>query len=320
MTSPSPVSPPPSTTAPERYARWVLIGLWGSLALTAGPVLADALDPRSRPVQVVASVILWLGWAVALGATLVPRTVSLTVVRVVMPAAVPAVAWSVWAIATDAAAGSGGVSVLDVVALGTAVACVVVVLSAFIGDQFVNGSSYGDERRMPLRPPGALLLGPIPLAWALCVAGAVAGPLLLAAEAWVAGTLLLVVGWVVVFGAARALHALCRRWIVFVPAGFVLHDAMALAEPLLMQRRLVANVGPALAGTRATDFTVGALGLALQVDLAEPVTVTPLSRSIRPTARAAVTAVELQSLLFAPTRPGAVLAEARRRRIPVGAG
>ena len=34
------------------------------------------------------------------------------------------------------------------------------------GEAFVDGSSYGDERRMPLRPPVAVLAGPVPLAWA----------------------------------------------------------------------------------------------------------------------------------------------------------
>jgi hypothetical protein len=39
----------------------------------------------------------------------------------------------------------------------------VISLSAPVGDRMVNGSSYGDERRMPLRPPGVLLLGPFEL-------------------------------------------------------------------------------------------------------------------------------------------------------------
>ena len=79
----------------------------------------------------------------------------------------------------------------------------IAVLSAFTGAVFVNGSAYGDERRLPLRPPAALLLGPLELAWAVCVIGTVAGPLLLAAGSWIVGALALVVGWPAAWFAAR---------------------------------------------------------------------------------------------------------------------
>jgi hypothetical protein len=275
---------------------------WASLAVSAGPTLAAALDPRSRPVQLVASVMLWAAWAGALGAGLVPRTVSLTAVRIVMPAAVPVLGWSV--LATK----DGGVRLDGLLGLGTAAAVTVLVLSAVVGDLFVNGSSYGEERRLPLRPPAPLLLGPIPLAWAACVAGAVTGPLLLAAGQWVVGAVVTLAGAAATVGAARALHGLARRWLVLVPAGLVVHDPLTLAEPALCTRRLVRRLGPAPAGTDATDLTAGALGLALQVDLAEPL---PATRT-----RPAET-LELTSFLVAPSRPGEVLRAARARRLPV---
>jgi hypothetical protein len=87
---------------------------------------------------------------------------------------------------------------------------------------------------------------------------------------------------------------------------------MTLAEPLFSPRRLVRRVGPALADTAATDLTAGALGLALQVDLSEPTMTAPASR------RGPAEPVELTSFLVTPSRPGAVLREARRRRLPVG--
>ena len=40
--------------------RWGFALVWVSLPFTAGPSFADALDPRSRPVQLVATVGLWL--------------------------------------------------------------------------------------------------------------------------------------------------------------------------------------------------------------------------------------------------------------------
>jgi hypothetical protein len=290
--------------------RWLALVLWVSLPLAAGPAFADALDPRSRPVQLVASIGLWITWAAVVGAALVPRSSTLTAIRIVMPASFAAALWA--AIATPT------VGVDDVVALTVTLLAAIAALAAFTGAVFVNGSAYGDERRLPLRPPLALLLGPVELAWLVCVAGATAGPLLLAAESWIAGAVVLAIGWPAAWFAARALNGLAQRWVVFVPAGFVVHDLMALTDPLLLPRRLVTALGPALADTRSADFTLGSAGLALQVDLAEPVEVTPVPRRTSPGQRPEPQPARVDSLLFAPSRPGAVLREARRRRLPVG--
>jgi hypothetical protein len=280
--------------------------LWASLLLSAGPALAAALDVQDRPVQLVASLGLWAVWIGALGATLVPRTVTLTAVRIVVPAALPATAWALLSTAPD------GVRLDALVGAGTAAAATIVVLTAFVGDGFVNGSSYGDERRLPLRPPALLLAGPVPLAWAVVVVGAVAGPLLLAAGRWVPGAIATVVGVPAAAGAVRSLHTLARRWLVFVPAGFVIHDPMTLAEPVLCTRRTVTHLGPAPADTTATDLTAGALGLAIEVELAEPAPAVLRARSGREAGT-----LELTSFLVAPSRPGEVLREARRRRMTV---
>ena len=290
--------------------RWLALALWVTLPVAAGPAFADALDPRSRPVQVVASVGLWAIWAAVVGAALVPRSTTLTAIRIAMPASVVAAAWA--AIATPTFGAD------DVVALTVTLLAAIAALAAFTGAVFVNGSAYGDERRLPLRPPLALLLGPVELAWVVCVAGVAAGPLLLAARSWVAGAVLLVVGWAAAWFAARALHGLSQRWVVLVPAGFVVHDLMALTDPLLLPRRQVTALGPALADTRSADFTLGSAGLALQVDLTEPVEVTPVPRRTSPGQRPKPEPARVDSLLFAPSRPGAVLREARRRRLPVG--
>jgi hypothetical protein len=277
--------------------------LWATLPLTAGPLFADALDTRSDAFRTTVSVALWVLWALTLVATLVPLPTTLSAIRVVVPAAVPAAAWA--AVATDDL--DTAVAVIGLVAC---VAVAIAVLVAPVGDAFVDGASYGDERRMPLRPPGALLLGPIELAWATTVAGLGAGPLLLAAQSWVAGVVVTIVGVPVALLSARALHRLTRRWVVFVPAGFVLHDHLALAEPMLFPRSVVASVGIAPADTRATDYTLGALGVAIEVGLAQPVDVVPARRD------RTLDAVEIVALLFSPSRPGAVLREARRRRMP----
>jgi hypothetical protein len=175
----------------------------------------------------------------------------------------------------------------------------------------VAGSSYGVERRMPLRVPGPLLAGPLVVVWGAAATGVAAGPLLLAAGQWIAGAAALAVGLPVAAVAFRSLHTLARRWLVFVPNGVVVHDPLALAEPVLLRRAEVRSFGPAPADTAALDLTRGALGLALEVTLAPPVSVV-LAGGGRQGVREATIAA---ALLVAPTRPGAVLTEARRRRL-----
>ncbi len=277
---------------------------WLVLPLAMGPALGDALGDSSRSVEIVGSVLAWGTWAGVLVAVLLPRTVSLTALRIAAPAALAAANWS--ALVGERAA-------VDVVAVTWAALTLVAAFAPATGDTFVNGSSYGDERRMPLRVPGTLLLGPLPLAWAIAVAAPVGGPLLLAARQWVAASLLLLAGAPAAIVAVRALHGLARRWVVFVPAGLVLHDLHALIDPVLFPRTRIARLGPAPAGgAGARDLTLRALGLALQLELREPLEVAP---------RRPDRVVELETverILFAPTRPGAVLQEAARRGIQIG--
>ena len=284
----------------ERLGPWLARLTWLALPLVAGPALGDALDGASRPVQLVASIGLWVGWAGVLVATLVPATVTLTVLRIAAPAAVAAAV---------AATIAGGPSGADVAALVGTLLAALATVAPFTVEAFVDGSSYGEERRLPLRVPGVLALGPIPVVWALVVAGMVTGPLLLAARQWVAGAVALVVGALAVWWGVRVLHTLARRWVVFVPAGLVVHDPLALVEPVLLRRGVVTALGPAPADTRALDLTRGALGLALEVRLAEPVPLLVLR------GRGRSETVTTGAMLITPSRPGALLTEARDRRL-----
>ena len=203
----------------------------------------------------------------------------------------------------------GRATISDAVALAGAALAVAAAFSPFTGDAFVDGSSYGPERRLALRAPSSLLLGPIELSWLATVAGITAGPLLLAARQWVAGGLALVIGAPLARAGLRSLHQLARRWIVFVPAGLVVHDPFGQPEPTLFLRRSISRLGPAPRDSTALDLTQGSPGLALQLDLAEPT-----SMLVRRAARRTET-VEVESLMFTPTRPAALLEEASRRRI-----
>jgi hypothetical protein len=283
---------------------WPARATWVLLPLAMGPALGDALDGSTRAVAVTGAVLAWGTWATVLVAVLIPRTLSLTVLRIAAPAAVAVANWS--ALAGERAAA-------DVVAVVWAAVTVVVAFAPTTGDAFVNGSSYGDERRMPLRAPGSLLLGPLPLAWVAVVSAPIGAPLLLAARQWIAGGTLLVAGAPAAAIAGRALHGLSRRWVVFVPAGLVLHDLHTMVDPVLFPRTSIRRLGPAPAdGDDALDLTAGSLGLALELELAQPTEVAPRRRDGR------VEVAQVQRLRFTPTRPGALLVEAARRRIVVG--
>ena len=179
-----------------------------------------------------------------------------------------------------------------------------------VADTYVDGASYGDEKRFLLRAPGPVVLALGPLAWALTVAGVVVGPLLLASGDSAVGSAACVAGLPIAAASARALHHLHRRWIVLVPAGFVLHDHLALADPTLLPRDALTSVGPASADTDAHDLTQAARGMALEVRCREPHDLRPASRD------GSAEVVVTEAILCAPARPDAVLAEAKRRRLP----
>ncbi len=277
--------------------------LWLSLPVTVGPAVEDALGDVSSPVAWVVAVLLWLAWAAVLLALLVPRTVSLTVARVGAPGAA--------ALAVVAAV-RGGVDGLDVLAVAVGALVLVVAAWPTVGADLVDGSSYGPERRLPVRVPPSLALGPAPLAVAVVLVGGSAGPLLLAAEQWVAGVVATVAGVGLAVLAARSLHALSRRFLVFVPGGIVVHDPLTLVEPVLMPKAGLAAVGPAPADTDAEDLTMGAGGLVMELRLQQP---SELVR--RRPGRAPDESVTTAAVLVAPTRTAAFLAEATGRRLPV---
>ena len=284
------------------FGAWPLRVLWLVLPVTAGPCLADALARTGSSFQLVASVGLWVLWAAALVAMFIPLPVTLTIVRVVAPAAPFAAAW--------AAIAGADLDASCVVALVVTTLAAVASLLARTGDVFIDGASYGSERRFGLRPPAPLLVGPIELAWAAAVAGLTAGPLLLAAENWWAGAVVLVLGLPIAVTALVVLHGLSQRWIVFVPAGLVLHDPMTLQDAVLVPTRSMRHLG-ALPGRRSgREARPPTLGIALEVELAEPVSV-----GVR---RGEVTnAVDVERLAFSPSLPGRLLDEARARQMPV---
>lgn len=294
----------PTPTSVEKLGLWPLRGLWLILPLLTGSGFRQMLDARSTPVATVAEVGLWALWFAGFVSLLAPSTVGLTVLRFVTP--------SIAASAIYGTVASGEWTSGTVGAIAATIVALLVVMLPQTGDPMVNGSSYGPERRLALRPPAALLFGPMQLAWLIMFGPTAAGALLIAAEQYVLGPPLLLLGLAASWRGARSLHQLSRRWIVFVPAGFVIHDHWSLAESLLIRRQDIASLGPVpLDKGELLDLSGGALGLALLVETKEKV---PLALRAKRT----VETFSAYRLVFTPTLPGQLLHEARVRGISIG--
>ena len=283
---------------------WILRAAWLTLPFTLGDALGNAVDHRSAAVAAVTAALAWSSWGAALVAAMVLHPVALTVVRMIVPAA--PVAAVIAAVASD---GDTAISATPVIGLVTALVAAVAALSGALADDFVNGASYGDERRFALRTPASFLLGPVPIFWIATAGGLTTGPLLLAARQWIPGAALTLLGVGLARPAALAFHGLSRRWLVFVPAGVTLIDHLGIVDPVLLSAKKVVRLGPAFADSTATDLTQNAMGLALEISLDSPVEIT------RRTARSEGEIQPLQSVLISPCRPGAVVTEATRRRL-----
>ena len=284
--------------APEKLNGWLALAVWVVQPFTLGPLLGDALGPTRDLFRTVCSTSLWVGWLAVLVALALPRPPTLTLTRLGATATVPIAAWAATAAADTA---------LTVVGLSSAIAAAVTVLAPTFADRFIDGASYGDERRFALRPPGPVVVGLLVPTWAVALAGASAGPLLLADEQWELGGLLTALGWPLAAVAIRALHQLANRFVVFVPNGLVVHDLTVMREPVLFAAREITGLAPALADTAADDMTSAALGLALELKLAAPATL-PMVAGRTTTEERAV-----RALLIAPSRPAAVMSLAQTR-------
>ena len=280
---------------------WLTRLTWILLPVTLGDLLDAALDEHSATVAGVGVVIGWSLWAVGLFASLVQQPWALVALRTIAPTAVLAGAIAATAAAPEPIGWAG-----IVLAAVSAVAA----MSAELGHEFVNGASYGDEERFPLRPPAVLYFGPIGLVWASTVLPLPAAAFAFAARQWVLGAALALFGAATVWWGVTVLARLARRWCVFVPAGVTLVDDMALVEPTLMRGRDIVSVGPAPADTTALDLSAAASGLILQIDLNGEGEFTPT-----PPRGGTAERVGASSVLIAPSRPGRLIRHAKARGI-----
>jgi hypothetical protein len=275
--------------------------VWGArlawLAVAAGGVaVGAALDDHSRTVQLASTAAAWAGWALGALALALPSVATLTLARTTIPGSLVVA----FAAIVDGAGALNGLAML-----APAIAASSLVVTAEFGRVYLQASAYGDELRFGLRPPIGYLIASA-ITWLPTVTAVVLVVPALAGQAWVLGVVCLVVAAAGLALLPERWHQLSRRWLVIVPAGLVVHDPVVLTETLMLRRATIAAV--ALGDTDASttpgaDLTGPAPGLAVEIRLAEPA-----DAVLAPTvARRDGTAIRADTLLVAPSRPGAAV-------------
>ncbi len=278
----------------ETKLLWLIRGLWVGAAVVALMTLAETLQELGTTQFVAIVVPLWLCWLGGFVGLLVPSNLSLTTIRVVSP--ILTAVWISLAIDWQTA----------MAAAATSSVLLLLIYSHRFGFAMVNGSAYGSEKRYLLAPP-------VPAVAVVNVCGAAS----IVAAIWsvrlIQGGSVWIIAAAALFAAAtfvltRFSHQLSLRWIVFVPAGLVVHDPIALSHSALFRRPEIEYLTTSQSGTvddSTLDLSMGAPGLSSSIQTKDELVID--LRSQEP--------VKATNIRVTPSAPGALLKQARLRGI-----
>lgn len=271
---------------------------WAAVAVAGAWSIGDALDGRSAALRTTVAIGAWLLWGIGVVALVVPSTLGLTVLRMLsaLTCGIAGVSWIGGASPTSGA-----------IFLACSVLSALLIGGADFGQRCAQASAYGDEHRFMLRPPAAFI-PPVALVGLVWIAVVLAAPLLLASGRWALGSIAAVAAALLTWLLVPRFNALSGRWLVFVPAGLVLHDLVVLGETLMVPQADIEAIELALASTEAADLTGPASGHAVEIGMRSMVTALLAPTKAAPRG----TALHVRSFIIAPTRPGLVLRAARR--------
>jgi hypothetical protein len=187
----------------------------------------------------------------------------------------------------------------NVIGAACALVALVLIYTSDYGSIHVQAGAYGDERRYLLRVPAPIVM-PLVLGWGVMAVVVCITPLMLASERYLLGGVGVVFSVGLLWQLPVRLHRLSRRWLVKVPAGWVVHDDVVLSENLLIKTHEVMSMQLALEGSEAIDLTGMTRGVPIEVQLREmtDVRLTPLAAKLLKT----VDALHVKAFLVAPTR------------------
>ena len=234
---------------PERIVVSVVIAAWVTIAI-ASPWQTIA-DDASRSVSWVLLIWGWLLWTSVAASLLVPSPTSLTIVRIIVPLSVVV-----------------SIAASQPLAIFCSVVALIVCASPVFVDAMVQGGAYGDESRFALRTPLPYVV-PAIIAWLLYTAALIGGSLLLAAQQYIVGAVLVAIGILLSRTIPQRLHRLARRWLVLVPVGIVVHDHLVLHETIMAPSAKILSVARTSDVGEAADLTGGVFGERITIALTE---------------------------------------------------
>ena len=233
---------------------------------------------------------MWILWTVTAIATWILHPISLSAIRLSSP---------VVFIALIAQLPAEDFGILPVAVSTAALISLLLIYTSDFGMIQVQAGAYGNERRFLLRIPASLVL-PSFLTWAVLATLFVVADNLFGSDLWVGGFIASVLAAAAIWKFAPQLHRLSLRWLVRVPAGWVIHDGVLLAENLLMRSHNVASLQLAPADTEAIDLSGITYGIPLEISLREmtDVCLTPLLSKVTKT----VDVLHVMQLLVSPSQ------------------
>ena len=234
---------------PQRVLISVVMAAWVALALSS-PWQTIA-DDASRSVAWVVLAWGWFLWTGVGASLLVPSPISLTIMRTVVPLSV-----AVSVVASQP------------LAIFCSVVALIVCASPVFVDAMVQGGAYGDETRFALRTPLPYVV-PAIIAWLLYTTSLIGGSLLLAAQQYLVGAILVALGILLSRTIPKRLHRLARRWLVLVPVGIVVHDHLVLHETIMAHSGKILSVTRTSDIGEAADLTGGVVGDRITIALTE---------------------------------------------------
>lgn len=260
-----------------------------------GAGVGELLDDRSASVQITGTAVAWVVWCAVVIASFISHPITLTVLRIGTPVVA---GFIVFVAVTQGSSGS------QIIGAAVGVAILLLSFSAEIGGIYVQASAYGDEKRFALRPP-VVLIAPVSLSVLLADLSILGLPMLVAARNWAVAIIALIGFFISVKYLLPRIHLLSRRWLVFVPAGIVVHDEIVLSINLMIRKQDLLQMRLARDNSAAADLSALTWGVPLELSFNKPLDVS--LTAIGAKHLKAVSAIHAQSVLIAASRPGSVL-------------
>ena len=204
-------------------------------------------------------IVAWILWAVVAIGTWIHHPISLTTIRCLAPIVVFYSA--VYAL-------SESLTSLNIAVVTCGIISLMLMFTADYGSAHVQAGAYGNERRFLLRIPAPVVL-PTLITWALFATVLVVLENAVQSENYVLGIPLLLALIAMSWKFAPQMHRLSKRWLVRVPAGWVVHDDLLLAENLLVRSHNLVAINFALADSEALDLSGMTRGVPIQISLRE---------------------------------------------------